>query len=122
MVATGQILGLNPEKGRVWKDYAASALRAGPPKLVGEKLNALRYQITDLLDDLRDERSGSEVRAIAAQLYQPLADLMLLGQGRWSVGGNGFHACFERRSGSWPVSSMMPFDRSRLEMSKSCAT
>ena len=87
MVATGQILGLNPEKGRVWKDYAASVLRAGPPELVGEKLNALRYQITDLLDDLRGERSGSEVRAIAAQLYQPLADLMPLGQGRWSGRG-----------------------------------
>lgn len=87
MVATGQILGLNPEKGRVWKDYAASVLRAGPPELVGEKLNALRYQITDLLDDLHGDRAGPEVRAIAAQLYQPLADLMLLGRGRWSGRG-----------------------------------
>ena len=87
MVATGQILGPNPDKGHVWKDYAASVLRAGPPEPVGEKLNALKYQITDLLDDLQGERSGSEACAIAAQLYQPLADLMLLGRGRWSGRG-----------------------------------
>ncbi len=87
MVATGEILGPNPDKGQVWKDYAASVLRAGPPKLVGEKLNALRYQITDLLDDLHGERSEPEIRAIAAQLYQSLADLMLLGREKWSGRG-----------------------------------
>ena len=87
MVATGQILGPNSDKGHVWKDYAASVLRAGPPELVGEKLNALRYQITDLLDDLHGDRTDPEIHAIAAQLYQPLADLMLLGRGRWSGRG-----------------------------------
>ncbi|GES49750.1 hypothetical protein Rhsp01_23660 [Rhizobium sp. NBRC 114257] len=87
MVATGQILGPNPDKGQVWKDYAIGILHNGPPKLEGEKLNALKYQITDLLDDLRGERAAPEVGAIAAQLYQPLADLMLLGRGRWSGRG-----------------------------------
>ncbi|TRB20272.1 nucleotidyltransferase domain-containing protein [Rhizobium rhizogenes] len=87
MVATGHILGPNRDKGQVWKDYAASVLRAGPPELVGEKLDALKYQITDLLDDLHGDRAGPEIRAIAAQLYQPLADLMLLGRGAWSGRG-----------------------------------
>ena len=87
MVATGQILGPNPDKGQVWRDYAADILRAGPPELEGEKLSALKYQITDLLDDLHGERAAPEVRAIAALLYQPLADLMLLGRGRWSGRG-----------------------------------
>ncbi|MEF0944297.1 nucleotidyltransferase domain-containing protein [Rhizobium sp. BR 362] len=87
MVATGQILGPDPGKGQIWKEYAASVLRAGPPELTGEKLNTLKYQITDLLDDLNGERAGSEVRAIAAQLYQPLADLILLGRGTWSGKG-----------------------------------
>ncbi|NTF46134.1 nucleotidyltransferase domain-containing protein [Rhizobium rhizogenes] len=87
MVATGQILGPNPDKGQVWKEYAASVLRAGPAELAGEALNALRYQITDLLDDLRGDRRSPEIRAIAAQLYQPLADLMLLGRKTWSGRG-----------------------------------
>ncbi|GES42431.1 hypothetical protein RsS62_16830 [Rhizobium dioscoreae] len=87
MVATGQILGPNPDKGQVWKDYATGILHNGPPKLEGEKLNALKYQITDLLDDLRGERAAPEVGAITAQLYQPLADLMLRGRGRWSGRG-----------------------------------
>ncbi|ASW08494.1 nucleotidyltransferase family protein [Rhizobium sp. 11515TR] len=87
MVATGQILGPNPDKGQAWKDYATSILHNGPPKLEDEKLNALKYQITDLLDDLHGERAAPEIRAIAAQLYQPLADLMLLGRGKWSGRG-----------------------------------
>ncbi|WP_349959626.1 nucleotidyltransferase domain-containing protein [Rhizobium sp. ZPR3] len=87
MVATGQILGPDLDKGQVWKDYAASILHASPPELVGEKLNALKYQITDLLDDLRGEPAAPEACAIATQLYQPLADLMLLGRGRWSGKG-----------------------------------
>lgn len=87
MVATGQILGPNPDKGQIWRDYAASILHASPPELEGEKLNALKYQITDLLDDLHGEPAAPEIQAIAAQLYQPLADLMLLGRGRWSGRG-----------------------------------
>ncbi|NTI48989.1 nucleotidyltransferase domain-containing protein [Agrobacterium rhizogenes] len=87
MVATGHVLGPNADKGQVWKDHAASVIRAGPPELVGEKLNALKYQITDLLDDLHGDRGGPERRAIAAQLYQSLADLMLLGRGTWSGRG-----------------------------------
>ncbi|MDK4701764.1 nucleotidyltransferase domain-containing protein [Rhizobium sp. CNPSo 4062] len=87
MVATGRILGPNPDKGQIWKVYAADILRASPPELEGKKLNALKYQITDLLDDLHGEPAASEARAIAAQLYQPLADLMLLGRGKWSGRG-----------------------------------
>lgn len=87
MVATGQVLGPNPEKGDAWKEYAVNVLRAGPPKLEGQTLDALRYQITDLLDDLRGDRTGPEIRAIVAQLHQPLADLILLGRGTWSGRG-----------------------------------
>ncbi|SCB25574.1 Nucleotidyltransferase domain-containing protein [Rhizobium hainanense] len=87
MVATGQVLGPDLDKGEVWKDYAVSILHASPPELRGDRLNALKYQITDLLDDLHGQRAAPEVGAIAAQLYQPLADLMLLGRGKWSGRG-----------------------------------
>ncbi|TDW34871.1 hypothetical protein EV128_103144 [Rhizobium azibense] len=36
---------------------------------------------------IRGERSGAEIRAIASQPHQPLADLMLLGRGTWSGKG-----------------------------------
>ncbi|SCW76566.1 Nucleotidyltransferase domain-containing protein [Rhizobium mongolense subsp. loessense] len=87
MVASGRIIGPGKENGRAWQSHAAQLLKDGPPELAGQELDALRYQITDMLYDLRGERSGAEIRAIASQLYQPLADLMLLGRGTWSGKG-----------------------------------
>lgn len=87
MVAAGQVLGEDAAQGEAWQAHARKLLDQGPPQLSAPKLDAMRYQITNLLDDLRDERSVEEIRAITAQLYQPLADLMLLGRGRWSGKG-----------------------------------
>lgn len=87
MVASGRIIGPGQENGRTWQSHAAQLLKDGPPELARQELDALKYQITDLLDDLCGERSGAELRAIASQLYQPLADLMLLGRGTWSGKG-----------------------------------
>lgn len=46
-------------------------------------LNALRYEITDAIDDLRGERSAGEVMAIGAMLHAQLVELALRGRGRW---------------------------------------
>jgi predicted nucleotidyltransferase len=70
-----------------YQTHARKLLDDGAPSLSAIKLDALRYQITDLVGDLRDERSAEDIRAIAAQLYQPLADLMLLTRGQWSGKG-----------------------------------
>jgi hypothetical protein len=43
--------------------------------------------VTDLADDLRGQRPPEEIAAIAAHLYQKLADLILLGRGEWAGRG-----------------------------------
>ena len=49
--------------------------RAGPTPRSTEEVEAARYVITDLLDDLSD--SGAEAVVIAAALWREAADLLL---------------------------------------------
>nr|WP_246706378.1 nucleotidyltransferase domain-containing protein [Rhizobium laguerreae] len=87
MVATGCIVGSDIDSARVIQAKAASMLAAGPKPPAGADYDMLRYQVTDLADDLRGARPPEEVAAIAALLYQKLADLILLGRGAWSGRG-----------------------------------
>ncbi|MGO7171971.1 nucleotidyltransferase domain-containing protein [Rhizobium leguminosarum] len=87
MVATGCIVGSDIDSARVIQAKAASMLAAGPKPLAGESYDMLRYQVTDLADDLRGDRPPEEIVAIAALLYQKLADLILLGRGAWTGRG-----------------------------------
>ncbi|WP_184460154.1 nucleotidyltransferase domain-containing protein [Rhizobium aethiopicum] len=87
MVATGSIVGPDIERARLIQAKAASVLAAGPKPLDGPSYDMLRYQVTDLADDLRGHRPPEEIAAIAADLYQKLADLMLLGRGAWAGRG-----------------------------------
>jgi hypothetical protein len=87
MVATGRVIGSDVVRANTLKAYAAGIISNGPPPLATKRRDLLRYVITDMLDDLRGTRSLAEIRAIAAQLFQPLADLTLLGRGTWSGKG-----------------------------------
>ncbi|MBB4289680.1 hypothetical protein GGE16_001720 [Rhizobium leguminosarum] len=87
MVATGSILGPDLERARLIQANVAATLAAGPKPLAGPAYDALRYQVTDLADDLRGTRPPEEIAAIAALLYQKLADLILLGRGAWTGRG-----------------------------------
>ncbi|CAI9403857.1 hypothetical protein ANOBCDAF_04504 [Pleomorphomonas sp. T1.2MG-36] len=87
MVANGVILGDAPAEAAVLQQRARQVLATGPKPLAGAPLDALRYTLTDLADDLRAERPPAEIAATAAQLYPRLIDLMLLGRGHWT--GNG---------------------------------
>nr|WP_210301129.1 nucleotidyltransferase domain-containing protein [Rhizobium sp. BK619] len=87
MVATGRAVGPDMERARIVQARAAAMLAAGPKPLAGARSDMLRYQVTDLADDLRGTRPPEEIAAIAAQLYQKLADLILLGRGEWAGRG-----------------------------------
>lgn len=100
MVASGHVIGSDLQCAHALKAYAVRLLAAGPAPLEPAQLNALRYVITDLVDDLRGERTFPELRAIAAQLLQPLADLALLGRNRWSGKGKWIPRLLERLDGS----------------------
>jgi hypothetical protein len=47
----------------------------------------MRYQITDLLDDIRDPRSYAELVATRGQLHEALGDYYLRASCRWSGKG-----------------------------------
>lgn len=87
MVATGSIVGPDIERAGLIQAKAAGVLAAGPKPLDGPSYDMLRYQVTDLADDLRGHRPPEEIAAIAAALHQKLADLMLLGRGAWAGRG-----------------------------------
>ncbi|MGF6174313.1 nucleotidyltransferase domain-containing protein [Ensifer sp. 4252] len=87
MVAGGIVVGRDIDRGVALQVEAKAMLSRGPGALAAERRDMLRYQITDLLDDLKDERPKTEMRAIAAALHQPLCDLALLGRGHWSGKG-----------------------------------
>jgi hypothetical protein len=75
--------------------YAENLRHAGPPPLDRRAMAALRYRITDLLDDLRADRPPAEVLAIACALYEPAAELFLRGRGRWSARGKWIPRCLQ---------------------------
>lgn len=87
MIAEGRPLGPQIAHATALQAEAVEILSKGPAPLRGKRLDALRYEISDLLDDLRGKRTSAEIRAVSAKLYQPLADLTLLGRGAWTGRG-----------------------------------
>ncbi|GAA2841189.1 nucleotidyltransferase-like protein [Aminobacter aminovorans] len=81
MVAEGRPVGDSDALAQHLKQDATERMRKGPGPLADARSKELRYIITDLVDDLRGDRTAPEILAIAASLYQPLADLALLGRG-----------------------------------------
>jgi hypothetical protein len=66
---------------------AAQIFAEGPPPLGTDKIERLRYAITDKLDDLIADRSPADIIAIGAALYPLLVELTLRGSGRWNGSG-----------------------------------
>lgn len=87
MVAQGRLVGPQPAIGRPLKRRALNSLAKGPGELDATRRDLLRYHVTDRLGDLRDPRPTEEFAALGVQLYDPIAELILRGAGRWA--GNG---------------------------------
>lgn len=69
------------------KQLAASVLEMGPPVLSNEEVLKLRYNLTSLVDDVRQPRSRAELLASSAELYETLADYYFRSNKRWSAKG-----------------------------------
>src|SRR5207248_6376202 len=69
------------------KQLAASVLEMGPPELSSEEVLKLRYNLTSLVDDVRQPRSREELLASGAELYEALADYYFRSNNRWSAKG-----------------------------------
>jgi hypothetical protein len=62
-------------------------LDAGPPPLTAAQLDLARYGLTDLLDDLADDRPAPEAAAVAVEVWRATAELALAAAGAWSGSG-----------------------------------
>ena len=69
------------------KQLAASMIESRPPTLSDEDINKMRYNITNLIDDIRQSRSKDELVACGTQLYEALADYHFRTNNLWSAKG-----------------------------------
>jgi predicted nucleotidyltransferase len=67
------------------KRDARELLEAGPPPWDEEELTLRRYRLTDWVDDMRFPRSGEELVATGAWLYQDAAEFYFRTRGLWSA-------------------------------------
>ena len=72
---------------RSLKQLATSVMQLGPPELSEEDVRKLRYDITNLADDIRQARSKDELVAAGAELYEALANYYLRTNKLWSARG-----------------------------------
>lgn len=77
MIATGKVVGAETEISRRLQGYARALFDVGPEQTTETKSKALRYAASELIEDLRDDRTPHEVRAILYGLYETLGELRL---------------------------------------------
>ncbi|GAA2139268.1 nucleotidyltransferase domain-containing protein [Nocardioides koreensis] len=65
----------------------AAAVAAGPGPLAAAERDALRYGLTDLLDDLAGGGDPPARTAVAVHTWQAAGELLLAAEGRWSGTG-----------------------------------
>jgi len=87
MIVEGKIIGRDHDRAEALRADVSARLKGGPQPLSDIALNALRYEITDAVDDLRGDRTAEEALAIGAMLYPKLVELALLGRGHWNGAG-----------------------------------
>ncbi len=68
---------------------ATARLAAGPPRLESAELEAARYRLTDLLDDLAGCDDEQELAFIAGEVLRSAGELALVASGQWSGSGKG---------------------------------
>lgn len=111
MVAEGIEIPAPSDVSRALKQQAATLLATGPPALDSESEQRRRYEITDLLDDVRDARSYEELVGTGARLYERLADYHLRRGGLWSAKGKAIPRTLRRANPDLCTNYCRSFDR-----------
>ena len=75
------------------KSLANVALQEGPPALNEADLQDRRYQISEILDDMREPRNRQELTASASILYNELADFYFRTRRGWTGHGQKTWSC-----------------------------
>jgi len=87
MIVEGTVIGRDRDRAEALRTDISARLASGPMPLSATALNALRYEITDAVDDLRGDRTPGEAMAIGAMLHAKLVELALRGRGHWNGTG-----------------------------------
>jgi hypothetical protein len=75
---------------------AAARLAAGPPPVEADELEASRYRLTDLLDDMAGCDDEAELLFITGGVVTQVSTLALLVAGQWSGSGKGLARALAR--------------------------
>lgn len=87
MIARGVVLPDTTDTTRQLQNYAMNLLKMGPKSVTPEEEQALRYFISDLIDDLKGCRPPEEQRAILYKLYPRMGELALRKAGKFRSEG-----------------------------------
>lgn len=87
IVLDGIVVSGCPEAATQAKSLARAALAAGPRPLADGELNRMRYDLTDVLLDLRSSGDRGEILLLGADAVRMAADLGLAIAGAWSGRG-----------------------------------
>ncbi|WP_425449328.1 nucleotidyltransferase domain-containing protein [Dethiothermospora halolimnae] len=83
MINEGMVIPSETKLSNELKTLAREHIKKGPKITNPEKIDSMRYNITNLLDDLKDSRNRHEQMAIAVRLYEDLAELYFRTKGYW---------------------------------------
>ncbi|WP_425449409.1 nucleotidyltransferase domain-containing protein [Dethiothermospora halolimnae] len=83
MVNEGVVIPSETELSNELKRIAKDHIKKGPKETDIDKIDSMRYNITNLLDDLKDSRNRNEQTAIAVRLYEDLAELYFRSRRCW---------------------------------------
>ncbi|WP_328991156.1 nucleotidyltransferase domain-containing protein [Kribbella sp. NBC_01245] len=103
--------------GRKLQVDCLEEIAAGPAPLSETDLLLRRYHVTGLLDDLLGASDNDEVAAIAAALWGDAAELLLLGNTRWTGIGKGLRRelqAYDEAQGTTYASSLLAGLRSAI--------
>jgi len=78
------------------KSLAALVIESGPPALSDQDIQRMRYNLTNLIDDIRHFNSKEELVASGTALYEALADYYLRTSNRWSAKGKSIPRILKR--------------------------
>ena len=87
LVSAGAVLLDRDGSGAALVAECAAVVEAGPEPLPDAERDALRYGLTDLLDDLAGGGEPGVRTAVAVSTWQAAAELLLAGAQRWSGTG-----------------------------------
>ena len=96
MVFEGIVISQQDSWAEQFKAQAISLLQAGPEAITDAEIQSTRYQVSDLLEDLRGSQRPEESLFIGAELAKKAAQFYLAYHRHWGGHGKWLHRALKR--------------------------